>query len=162
MWVCTIQRCTEHLLCLPPAQNSEYREITRGYFCNKVSYCYSTAMTHCSLPCSSGNSPVLCLLNNPFTCSVKWEGKELLGLGHFFMELPILIPDAGNCVWDLLKTPGEFISVLLNILCLLEEGEAHHGLLSWPFVPANSSCLCCLSELLVQSFLQFSLWKYPN
>lgn len=153
---------TKHLLCLLHGQNYEYIEITWGYFCNKVIYCYSSTATHCSLPCFSENLPVLSLLKVSFTCSVKWGGKWFLGLGHFFMELPVLISDTGNSVWDLLKTPGKFISVLLNILCLLEEGKAHHGLLSWPFVPANSTCLCCLSELLVQSFLQFLLWKYPN
>lgn len=81
-------------------------EITWGYFCNKVIYCSSTTMTHFSLPCFSENLPVLSLLKNSFTCSVKWGGQGFLGLGHFFKELPVLVCDTGSSVWDCWKQQG--------------------------------------------------------
>lgn len=137
-------------------------EITWGYSCNKVIYCYSTTVTHFSLPCFSGNLPVLNLLKNSFTCSVKWGGQRFLGLGRFFPAVPYSCFRYWKFCLGFVENVREIYFCAAEHPVPLEEGEAHHALLSWPFVPANSNCLCCLSELLVQSLLQCLLWKYPN
>lgn len=152
-WVYVIHWCNKRLLYLLHAQNYKYIEITWGYFCNKVTYWYSSTITHCSFPYFWEDLSILSFLKISFL-HVPWNNEEeyaFLGLGHFFRHGVIYSHFwywKKFSVWYLLKTLEKIISMLLNILCLLKEGggRTYHAVsFPDPLFLANLNCLCCLS-----------------
>lgn len=147
-WVYVIHWCNKRLLYLLHAQNYKYIEITWGYFCNKVTYWYSSTITHCSLPYFWEDLSVLSFLKIFFACPVEqWRRVCIPGTWSFFQtwSYPHFWYWKKFSAWYLLKTLEKIISMLLNILCLLKEGGGRTlpcCLLFWPFVP-------CKLELLV-------------
>lgn len=110
-------------------------EITWGYFCNKVIYCYSTTITHCSLPGFSGHLPVLSLLKNFYLfCEVRrkripgtWPSFHGVTYSHFWKF----------CLWSVENTRGVYF-------CAAEHPVPFGAGRSSPWSPFLTLCSCKL------------------